>query len=89
MPKNQLNFEIDPNHLNQLKSLLYTQIKLFSYTPKLVVGWRYKMYKYKPTLNDNSRFSPPHMSIPASYVPSWVKYSRLMENNPPAIVGDL
>ena len=43
----------------------------------------------KLTLKDNSKFSPPQMSMPGSYVPRCSKYSRLMANSPPAMVGDL
>ena len=39
------------------------------------------------TRNESSRFSPPQMSMPGSYVPKYSKYSRLIANNPPAIVG--
>lgn len=39
-------------------------------------------------LNDSSKFSPPQMSKPESYVPRRSKNSRSIENRPPAIVGD-
>lgn len=38
-------------------------------------------------LNESSKFSPPHMSKPESYVPSRSKNFRSIENRPPAIVG--
>ena len=41
------------------------------------------------TLKDSSRFSPPQISMPASYVPMCSKYFLLMANRPPAMVGDL
>lgn len=41
------------------------------------------------TLKEISRFSPPQMSMPASYWPISLKYFLLIANNPPAIVGDL
>lgn len=41
------------------------------------------------TRKDNSRFSPPQISIPGSYVPRYSKYVLSMENRPPAIVGVL
>lgn len=37
---------------------------------------------------DISKFSPPQISIPASYVPRYSKYFVLIENRPPAIVGE-
>lgn len=39
-------------------------------------------------LNDNSKFSPPQISKPESYVPRRSKNFRSIENKPPAIVGD-
>uniref|UniRef100_A0A182QIN5 Uncharacterized protein n=1 Tax=Anopheles farauti TaxID=69004 RepID=A0A182QIN5_9DIPT len=39
-------------------------------------------------LNESSRFSPPQMSKPESYVPSRSKKARSIANRPPAIVGD-
>lgn len=39
------------------------------------------------TLNDSSRFSPPQISKPLSYVPNFSKKALSMLNNPPAIVG--
>lgn len=41
------------------------------------------------TLKEISRFSPPQMSMPASYWPISLKYFLLMANKPPAMVGDL
>ena len=41
------------------------------------------------TLKDHSRLSPPHMSIPTSYPPNFLKYLALMANAPPDIVGVL
>ena len=41
------------------------------------------------TLNEISRFSPPHISIPSSYPPSLLKKCLSIANNPPAIVADL
>ena len=41
------------------------------------------------TLKESSRFSPPQISKPGSYVPMLLKYSLSMENNPPAMVGVL
>lgn len=48
-----------------------------------------QIYTFLLTLNDSSKFSPPHISIPESYFPRWLKYSRLIANKPPAMVGDL
>lgn len=39
-------------------------------------------------LNESSKFSPPQMSKPLSYVPSLSKNSLSIANNPPAMVGD-
>jgi len=39
------------------------------------------------TLKDSSKFSPPQMSNPLSYVPSFSKNDLSILNNPPAIVG--
>lgn len=41
----------------------------------------------KNTLNDSSKFSPPQMSKPLSYVPSCSKKLLSILNNPPAMVG--
>lgn len=41
------------------------------------------------TLKDISKFSPPHIFIPASYSPISMKYFLSMAKSPPAIVGDL
>lgn len=41
------------------------------------------------TLKESSRFSPPHTSMPVSYVPRYSKYFLFTANNPPAMVGDL
>ena len=41
------------------------------------------------TLKEISRFSPPQMSMPASYWPSSLKYFLFMAKRPPAMVGDL
>lgn len=43
----------------------------------------------KITLNDISRFSPPHISILESYPPTSKKYNLSTAKRPPAIVGDL
>lgn len=39
-------------------------------------------------LNESSRFSPPQMSKPLSYVPRRSKKARSIEKRPPAMVGD-
>lgn len=39
-------------------------------------------------LKDNSKFSPPQISKPESYVPRRSKNLRSIENRPPAIVGE-
>lgn len=41
------------------------------------------------TLKEISRFSPPQMSMPASYWPSSLKYFLFIAKRPPAMVGDL
>ena len=41
------------------------------------------------TLNEISKFSPPHMSRPGSYFPIFMKYFLSIANSPPAMVGDL
>ena len=43
--------------------------------------------RWNLTLNDSSRFSPPQISIPGSYMPSCSNQSRSMANRPPAMVG--
>lgn len=44
---------------------------------------------WAPTLKDSSKFSPPQISKPGSYKPNLTKNSLLIENSPPAMVGDL
>lgn len=57
-------------------------------TPIVRRGSVFGATESKRTLNDNSRFSPPHMSKPLSYVPRRSKNFLSMANSPPAIVGD-
>lgn len=39
------------------------------------------------TLNEISKFSPPHTSIFISYLPNFSKYALFITNSPPAIIG--
>lgn len=57
-------------------------------TPIVRRGSFFGATESKRTLNDNSRFSPPHMSKPLSYVPRRSKNFLSMANSPPAMVGD-
>ena len=60
------------------------------FAPKFIGGSLYTCISYIiVTLNEISKFSPPHTSIPGSYAPISKKYFLSAANNPPAMVGDL
>ena len=63
---------------------------MFTFTcdPLCLVNLKIKI-EINFTLKDISMFSPPHTSMPSSYLPNSSKYDLSMENSPPAIVGEL
>lgn len=67
---------------NSVKICIYSKHLRFVITSRKLhfLCWR--------TLNDSSKFSPPQMSKPLSYVPSRSKNFLSMAKRPPAMVGD-
>lgn len=70
--------------------ILYSYYEMLHHqTKKKPQTFSYRAENSLITRKDISRFSPPQMSMPLSYCPSSLKYSRSMANSPPAMVGDL
>lgn len=78
--------------VNYYSCVRYANLKLqfskLGRNMRFLLNITYPLPPHIQVLNDNSRFSPPQMSKPLSYVPIRSKKARSIEKRPPAIVGD-